>query len=150
MRIQWLTGSISVACIATFCLAWNFYFPTRAEKLIWRTACAYNAAFVLVGPAIAGYWSFIPAGQRHANAVDLEWQQNHAKRESWLFRLRNISSSKDPKLTVPLSYMVPVTIICAFYCIFRVLIFVEDVIGLRKVPVSAFETVVWSKYIPHL
>ena len=36
------------------------------------------------------------------------------------------------------------------YCVARVYILVEDFVGLRRLPSSAFETVVWTQYLPQL
>jgi hypothetical protein len=64
-------------------------------------------------------------------------------------KLRNISTPLDPELKVHLSILIPMTIGCATYCILRLYILVEDVIGLRDLPPSAFKTVEWTEYIPH-
>jgi hypothetical protein len=70
--------------------------------------------------------------------------------QDFLGALRNASPDKDPNLAVPLRLIVPVTFFCFFYCLFRGYILVEDLMSLRSLPESAFATVDWSKYIPHL
>lgn len=62
----------------------------------------------------------------------------------------NISHGKDPYLGVQVGFITVTSILCVFYCIFRVFIFVEDFIGLRALPPSAYETVEWTKFIPHI
>jgi hypothetical protein len=64
-------------------------------------------------------------------------------------KLRNISIPLDPELKVHLLVLIPMTIGLAIYCIMRLYVLVEDIIGLRNLPPSAFKTVEWTKYIPH-
>jgi hypothetical protein len=56
---------------------------------------------------------------------------------------------KTPALAIPLRVLLPVQVLCAFYCLFRAFILVEDVIGLRGLPASAFETVDWAGWVVH-
>jgi hypothetical protein len=64
--------------------------------------------------------------------------------------IRNNSPDRDPAMEIPLRMWFPVTLLCAIYSTSRLFILAEDVIGLRKLPASAFETVNWSRYIPHI
>ena len=64
--------------------------------------------------------------------------------------MRNNSPENDPTLAIPLRVILPVTFLCALYSLSRFYILVEDVIGLRRLPASAFETVDWSRYVPHI
>jgi hypothetical protein len=43
-----------------------------------------------------------------------------------------------------------VSILCACYCLSRMYVLVKDFLGLRRLPASAFQTVGWAMYIPHL
>lgn len=51
---------------------------------------------------------------------------------------------------VQIGFIVFTSALCALYLTFRIFIFVEDFIGLRALPPSAFETVEWTKFIPHI
>jgi hypothetical protein len=64
-------------------------------------------------------------------------------------RLRNNSPGRDPSLEVPLKVLMPLTIVVApIYCLARGYILVADIISLRSVPPSAFETVNWMQFWP--
>ena len=69
---------------------------------------------------------------------------------AFLNRSHNVSREKDPYMGVQVGFLIGTTVLCVFYCVFRVYIFVEDFIGLRSVPRSAYETVEWTRFIPHV
>jgi hypothetical protein len=69
---------------------------------------------------------------------------------AFLSRSHNISHGKDPHMGVQVGFIVFTSFLCVLYCVFRIYIFVEDFIGLRALPPSAFETVEWTKFIPHI
>ncbi|WZH44166.1 hypothetical protein QYS62_005184 [Fusarium acuminatum] len=62
----------------------------------------------------------------------------------------NISHGRDPYMGVQVGFIIITSVLCITYCVFRVFIFVEDFIGLRALPPSAYETVEWTKFIPHI
>ncbi|ORY04678.1 hypothetical protein BCR34DRAFT_572522 [Clohesyomyces aquaticus] len=64
--------------------------------------------------------------------------------------LRNTSSDKDPEYTVPLRALLPVTFSGVLYLICRSYLLVEDFVGLRSLPKSAYDMVDWAGMIPHL
>lgn len=66
-----------------------------------------------------------------------------------LSKLKNIDPEQDPALEIPLRALIPISLVCVLYAVSRAFILTEDFIGLRSLPKSAFETVSWSKYIPH-
>jgi hypothetical protein len=63
--------------------------------------------------------------------------------------VRNNSVTQDPALTVPLKAILPIYIVGVFYCHARAYIFIGDMIQLRSLPDSAFQTVDWIQLIPH-
>ncbi|KAG4441801.1 hypothetical protein IFR05_002725 [Cadophora sp. M221] len=65
-------------------------------------------------------------------------------------RLRNNSVSKDPLLNVPLKATIPMYGVGFLYCASRTLIIVLDIIQMRSMPVSAYTTVHWGSFVPHL
>jgi hypothetical protein len=144
----------------TFMFAWNFVFPTNVELILWRAASAFILAFGVVG---GGY-----SGLCHKILLPKILEQKKppilnaiipCSRQSKGFRsrvsrlgakMRNISPSQDPNLEIPLRVLIPMSIICACYCLCRMYVLIEDLVGLRRLPASAFQTVDWSTYIPHL
>lgn len=133
---------------STFMSAWNLEFPTPTEKLLWRIAAVYHIVFGVVGGISIWYADEVVFPKRLGKT---ELFENPPKRQlsrlAW--KLRNIHPDRDPDLTLPLSVLLPNVLISVAYCLLRIYILVEDVIGLRKLPEDAFQTVSWSKYIPH-
>ena len=161
MRLEVPTGLIILVFAASFLVGWNFSFPTPSERMIWRVASVFNLGYGFVGILIV--WAWIEMAPRHKNeSINEHLSENTYKvrekeQKKWrtlasrfVAKLRNVSPEKDPQLEVPLRFFIPCTFLCAFYCIFRAYILVEDVIGLRSLPSSAYESVDWSRYIPHL
>lgn len=71
-------------------------------------------------------------------------------RDSWAIRDSSVEGNVFDRLGLPKRFFVPITVMCVLYCLARLYILVEDLMGLRSLPKSAFDTVEWSKYIPHL
>ncbi|KAL8952768.1 MAG: hypothetical protein Q9222_001315 [Ikaeria aurantiellina] len=64
--------------------------------------------------------------------------------------VRNNSPDRDKDLTVPLRVLLPVYLVGFFYCSCRTYIMIADIIELRSLPPSAYESVKWEKFWPHL
>jgi hypothetical protein len=135
------------ACI--FMFAWNFDFPTPTERLLWRIAAVYQTFFGLAGGLVTWYANafILP---KHLERVGRFGHPpaKFVKQLAW--KLRNIHPDRDPDLAIPLRILVPNIFFCVLYCLSRSFILVEDFIGLRSLPESAFKMVSWSEYIPHL
>jgi hypothetical protein len=63
---------------------------------------------------------------------------------------RNNSPDRDPALDVPLKAIIPITLFAACYIVARAYILIEDLVNLRAQPASAFETVQWANFLPHI
>ncbi|KAJ5123494.1 hypothetical protein N7448_009591 [Penicillium atrosanguineum] len=149
LRLDRIADSIFAPCMLLFaCMfmfAWNFEFPTPTERLLWRIAAVYQVLFGSVGALICWYADvfILP---KHVESVEKP-PNKLFHRLAW--KLRNIHPDRDPDLAVPLKVLLPNVLLSFLYCSSRVFILVEDLIGLRSLPESAFQTVSWSKYIPH-
>ena len=64
--------------------------------------------------------------------------------------IRNNSVGKDPLLYVPLKIIIPMYLVGFFYCHARTYILIADIIELRSLPASAYATVNWQGFLPHL
>lgn len=64
--------------------------------------------------------------------------------------IRNNSATKDPTFYIPLKILLPIYVIAVFYCHARTYVFVADFMELRSLPASAYATVNWQKFWPHL
>ncbi len=172
IRIELWSGTILLAYNTLFLLAWNFHFATPLEQILWRVASIIAVAFVVVGGVYVWYLRAIlrkrsrdderstPQAQEEgekeekAKAMVTSLPRHSSSRahpiKSIANKLRNNSPDHDPLLTIPLRVWVPVTIVCFLYCVSRAYILIEDAIGLRQLPVSAFETVEWAEFVPHI
>lgn len=139
---------------STFLLAWNFDFPSAIEKLLWRIASVNTLAYGLVGGLLSLYLHkqmFQPGFTKARGQAKLK--RKRGPKNGWLSRLaeklRNIDPKQDPNLEIPLRALIPISFCCVFYCVGRAFVLTEDLIGLRALPESAYQTVSWSKYVPH-
>jgi hypothetical protein len=146
---------------ATFITAWNFYFPTPTERFLWRGVSLYILVFGFWGSAIFGLWEHVfrrrkrAARSKSMEEASLTDQKGRAEKWRKRFRsladgARNNSPDKDPNLEVPLSMMIPITITCAIYVVCRGYVWFEDLFSLRCLPETAYATVNWSIFFPHL
>ena len=143
---------------------WNFHFPTKLERRLWRIATTYIIiAIVIYWIADMYAWHLLPAvkkfwaASRFAKQItEPEAGENnkHSKETSkfreFAARLRNNSADNDPNMDVPLKALIPVTTVAAIYCIARLYIVTEDFVALRALPQSAYASVNWSAFLPHL
>ena len=166
----------AVVCLiysSIFVAGWNFPFPTRVELVLWRVSSLGTLSFiVLMGPFMFPcFFRYGPGRQqrsregtskRRADEMVME-SKLPAQHMSWYCsqtlseqarrmaaRWRNNSPDRDPALEVPLRVLLPTTLLCASYSVFRMYFLVEDVVGLRRLPASAFETVAWPNWFPHV
>lgn len=169
-----------LAYTAIFIAAWNDYFPTYAEQIIWRiSSLSLMATVVLYFVITAFAWVIYPALHRYFHpeastmlkaSPQLPSSENEEKQSTvpqlpkstttcskprsrlsaFAARLRNNSVLKDPSLDVPLKATLPMYVVGFLYCSSRTLILILDMIQLRSLPLSAFETVNWGAILLHL
>jgi hypothetical protein len=102
-------------------VAWDFQFPSRAEKIIWRVA----SLTLVIGGFFSGYVSLI----------------------SFLALSRSVSRSLSRFAFALLDDRASI-LVYAFLA--RMFILALMLASLRDLPASAYETVSWTTYIPHL
>ena len=168
--MPWIFLGLTALYAATFFCGWNYTFPTRTEQALWR------AASVAMMGSLVAYWlitkfafSIYPAIRQQFEptvAESLTLENNH-QTQQWaghgrFYRrisrvaksvaacIRNNSVSKDPALDVPLKAILPIYVVAVFYCHARTYIFIADMMELRDLPASAYQTVNWSSLLPHL
>lgn len=160
IRLEFIGGLIVMAYSATFITGWNLFFPTRVEEIFWRVASLYNIGFGACGGSLVWYSmrlrGFTHSGQDVGRVKSRADEKKgpvgrlRASFRSFSSTLRNISPVEDDQLDIPLRFLIPITFLCVFYSIFRAYILVEDIIGLRELPVSAYQSVNWSLYLPNI
>lgn len=157
-RAYTMTLLFSGCYCAIFFAAWNFSFPSLIEQTLWQIS---SVGTIAVGTLfyLCEVWLFrMPekyiSSRKNDEEETMQRARNTCKAESrfqkLLEYLRNNSPNKDPALRMELRAIIPLMFLSAFYSICRIYILVEDVVGLRSLPASSFETVDWSRYVPHL
>ncbi len=69
---------------------------------------------------------------------------------SYTAEMEDIISEKPWLVYLSATTLAFCTVVSALYCLGRGYILVEDVIGLRELPNSTFETVAWTGYLPRI
>lgn len=156
---------LTVIYASVFVCGWNYSFPTDAEKYLWRTSstAVLVCAFLFWG---TGYFAFslyptrlqpLLEGRKREKVVDEErplpnstWAPFKEQAKRICDRIRNNSVDRDPDLTVPLKAILPIYVIGVVYCHARTYIFIEDILQLRSLPASAYSTVDWIGFWPHV
>ena len=163
MLIGFLAG---LAFLGTNFIAWDFHFPTSIERLLWRiSSCSLITASVI---AIAGAEKRYSVHRIKTMQEDVQKRRKSLedsgqpdKTAKWKDRLvyvfrvlamkiRNNSSEKHPKFDVSLNFALGGMQILMVYAFFRAYILTEDIIAFRALPVSAYSTVDWWRFIPHV
>ncbi|KAL4908107.1 hypothetical protein BDW74DRAFT_174803 [Aspergillus multicolor] len=106
------------------CLAWSSFFPTTIEQWLWRG----SALFLLTVPIWAALWI-------------LWWK---ALRSSYK-ALYLVRSGDLDIIAAPLFFLVMVA-----YTLARCYFLVEALAGLRLLPATAYQTVQWAEFLPHV
>ena len=141
---------------------WNFHFPTNTEKVLWRIA----SMLILVGftPACVAsvlfdymFFGRSKYSRRNPGATDLIldyiWKTLKLKPLipiSYTADLEKTLIEKPWLVYLPGLALKVMMVYSAAYSVIRAYILVEDFIGLRELPESAFETVVWTEYLPKI
>lgn len=158
-----LLASVQFGFAAIHFAAWHFYFPSDGERLMWRVssiyvACSMACTWVLI------YWKFMAwpwiarwLEGRQATNPTLVSRAYSRWRSSMPCRLLgrvskaicNDSTNGGPDEAVPLSAIVTLIPLGALYLCARMYIILEDIINLRDLPTSAYNSGDWSAFLPH-
>ena len=157
---------VSTMYTATLFLGWNFDFPTRTEQTLWRIASIMLLANIPLCNLVTEYafdWHYwirkkLSSRSRPDEIIGIEEKTSQSRIFEPVNRIirrvadafRNNSFNKDPSLTVPLKAILPMYIVGTMYVFARTYVFVADIIELRSLPASAYDTVDLSSILPHL
>lgn len=151
--------SIPISCLTVlfsllFIAAWNFHFPSKAEKILWRICSVYHAAFSIYGAVYYGIEmmktkkrpSHSSHSRKHLRPVEERMHlvsTDGASRDiplitRFLDKWHSTLPVQDPEARTPLRVLLPVTVTCAVYAICRIFIYVEDFISLRQQPSDVY------------
>ena len=164
-----VAAPITFGYAGIFVGAWSFEFPSPLERYMWRASSIFTLCYCVLGPLslaveqhfsrdqIASYWRKLILNM--SPRTKLQWRQHpwaksltsiHYRIDQRLDHLRNISPDKDPNLEVSVLYSLGVLGVSVLYCFTRAFILVEDGIGLRALPESAYKNVDYGPYSPIL
>ena len=110
------------------CAAWNFEFPSHAEKIMWRTA-----TLTLIGVCLSVFLG-VPI-QKWVKSLLFKAREGSATQRIYGFFYYYKYTTFIPTILYPTA---------------RLTLLVLAIISLRNLPDSAFQTVTWTKFIPHI
>lgn len=125
-------------------IAWNFSFPTRIEKILWRVGCITIVATTFIFLACETYQDGHRLGRWERWYVRL-----FPKRSGGIQRIDTMEKRRREKEFIPLWEVIIMSPVTLVYTLARAYIVVEVFVSLRSLPAGAFESVQWSDFIPH-
>lgn len=142
---------------------WNLHFPTPVEQLLWRviTVCTMSAicfywpmnlyAFYLHNHVKSRVRSWTGTRDKGTEAAPvLEKPPVKKRHRNLAARLRNNSSLFDQAMDIPLKAVFRMGALAFCYGFSRVYIILEGWLSMRAQPASAYQTVDWALFWPHL
>lgn len=140
---------------------WDLTFPTDTERLLWHistvtitvcifaTWCVDFVIFQMPSTTLG-----LPIGKGEVIELNVRSHRSQTLRKGWLHDflqdLRNVTRPKDPEYDIPLRALIPVTVFAAIYCVPRGYVIIEGFINIRALPPDAYQSVDWTKFIPHV
>ncbi|KAL9593882.1 MAG: hypothetical protein Q9219_007333 [cf. Caloplaca sp. 3 TL-2023] len=169
---QYMMLVVSTGCFVIFFLGWHHEFPTWIELVFWRITCVLLMSilyiYVIISEMTQAYEALYQrtrSRNRRAPTLPLtRWtprlEHRHfqfllspkvvARIDEACEKIRNNSPNNDPSVRLPLKVILPLYILASIYFFCRGYILIEDAIELRQLPKSAYSTVDWQKFWPHL
>ncbi|KAL9615139.1 MAG: hypothetical protein Q9167_000457 [Letrouitia subvulpina] len=159
---QWIIGLSTFVYLSVLFAGWYHDFLTPVEQTLWRAAIGTMVAAVgvlLTALELTTFWHKHPIlestktkyfGWIGQSETPRRGRQVVQRLNCALDGIRNNSARKDPNLYIPLKLIVPIYLTGFFYCHARTYVFVADCLELRSLPASAYATVDWQKFWPHL
>ena len=135
---SWASGGLIAALVvccfygATHALAWNFPFPSPAERLLWRIASIDIMAGTVTILALFSVAVYLHEHEARSLSTSIATKEPGVL--PILFRTFVLAGL----LNVPL------------FLLSRIFVVFESFLSLRRVPVGAYISVQWAQYVPHL
>ncbi|KAL8888800.1 MAG: hypothetical protein Q9215_003827 [Flavoplaca cf. flavocitrina] len=123
-------------------VAWDFSFPSRLERDLWRAASIAISACAFI------FWVCETYQDGHRLG---RWERWYAK----LFhgdrngRINTMEKIRRNRRFIPVWEVILMTPVTVVYTVARTYIVVEVFLSQRSLPVGAFDTVQWSEFVPH-
>jgi hypothetical protein len=159
---------VSMIYSSIFVAAWNMHFPSPIERMLWRVSSVGTMAIILLAGVsevpilFIKKWKNKNKKSTYAEAATPGNSESQgfpasstmsAKQEDkkiWFNHVLNNTQDKDPLCDVPLRGLLFITPLCVLYSFFRAFILIEDLVAFRELPMSAYKTVDWTLYFPHI
>ena len=126
-------------------IGWNFSFPSRTEQILWRASCITIVATTHVFLVCETYQDGHRLGR---------WELWYAKvfqRHSMKTgRVNTAEINRRQAVFIPMWEVILMAPMTAMYTLARSYIVVEVFVSLRSLPLGAFDSVNWSKFVPHV
>ncbi|KAF8242338.1 hypothetical protein K440DRAFT_607575 [Wilcoxina mikolae CBS 423.85] len=148
IMIQW--SMVMFVCSAyggVHAAAWNFEFPSDAERLLWRV----SSVTVIAGSLAVSLWSWVVSDEFISDKTKQSTATNLFEGAWNMLRFSSNFDDSKPFWIETFWYMVSVFLTLSAPVVFcaRVAIVIEAFISLRHVPEGAYALVRWTQYIPH-
>ncbi|TDL17938.1 hypothetical protein BD410DRAFT_775534 [Rickenella mellea] len=128
LTAAFVSAAIAVIFGALHCIAWSFQFPSHEKQIIWRT-CSLIITCLPVTLVVLGLLAAV--------------MDDHSDGRIGIAAC--VSSTLGTGLTIMVTLIIPMIYIAA-----RVILIVEAFTLLNSLPPGAFQTVQWTRFIPHV
>ena len=152
---------------AVYLAGWNFQFPTPIERLLWRiiTLCTMSAILIYWPMDLYAFylhehvksqfrnWTRTRDANMDLEAAPLSLLKKppvKKRARNLAAHLRNNSSLFDHDMNIPLKAVVPMGVLAFCYGFSRLYIILEGCLSMRAQPPSAYQTVNWALFWPHI
>ena len=135
---------ILIYCSLHF-IAWNFSFPTRIEKILWRTGCIVIVSTTFIFLACEAYQDGHRLGRWERWYVKM-----FPKKSGGIQRIDTMEKRRREQEFIPLWEMIIMSPVSMIYALARTYIVTEVFVSLRSQPSGVFNDVQWSDFVPHL
>jgi hypothetical protein len=168
-RAMAIAGVLTCCFLGTNFIAWNFHFPTRTERFLWRLSSSILVGISLIGLGItevvysqSGVLAMQKDVRRRRTELQLETRQREEKSRGYTWKedlayrwrtvcmtLSNNDPEGDPRHDVSPVFAIVVTAGFFVYFMARMYIIVEDFVAFRAMPTSVYRNVEWWDFVPH-
>lgn len=145
-----------MAYAAIYLSGWNLWFPTHAERILWRAATLSTMASIFLFLVVEALSSRFAPYRTRCYGLPIRRSSEsrpHHWLPAWLHNIfkwiRNSSPNRDPNYYVLLKVLLPLSAAAIIYCLALTYILLECLLAIRRLLASAYETVEWSRYWPH-
>ncbi len=128
-------------------VAWDFSFPTRLERDLWRSASVAIAACAFIFWLCETYQDGHRLGRWERWGAKLANKFSKSDKDG---RINTMEKARRNRRFIPVWEVVIMTPVTVVYTVARTYIVIEVFLSQRSLPVGAFDTVEWSQFIPHL